>query len=154
MGDTDLISLNIPEEDKTAISGAIQVLKDKLFPHLVSLTPDERMELPKMGDKTVSFVTKNFEYSGENPEMVPVYVDKAKLGTDVNGVIELRGYYLPLQQICDALSDSIMLAGSEAYVSALSIYNVVKDAAKRGVPGAQTIYEDLRSRFPGRPKKA
>lgn len=153
MSDSNLISLNIPEEDGIAIKDAIQVLRDKLFPHLVSLTPEERMELPKMGDKTVSFVTKNLEYSGENPEMVPAYVDKVEFEIDVNGVIRLRGFHQPLQQICDALSDTIMLAGSEAYVAALSIYNVIKDAAKRGVPGAQTIYEDLKSRFPGGARK-
>lgn len=47
---------------------------------------------------------------------------------------------------------SVMAAGSEAYVAALSIYNLVKDAARKNVPGAQTIYDDLKQRFPGSPR--
>jgi len=42
-----------------------------------------------------------------------------------------------------------MLAGSEAYVAALSFYNSVKQAAKLNVPEAKTIYEDLKKRFAG-----
>jgi len=45
-----------------------------------------------------------------------------------------------------------MQAGSEAYTASLIFYNAVKGAAKAGVPGMKTIYDDLQSRFPGRGK--
>ncbi len=153
MNETNLVSFNMSAEDETAVLDAIQVIKDKLVPHLISLTPAERIELPKMGDKTVAFVTKSFEYSNKNPELVPLYVNTEEFGKDVNGVTKLRSYYQSIEQIFDSLNDTIMVAGSEAYIAALSIYNVVKDAAKKGVPGAQTIYNELKVRFPGRPKK-
>jgi outer membrane PBP1 activator LpoA protein len=153
MNEPNLVSFEMSPEDESAIMAALQVLKDKLFPILISLTPEDRRELPKMGDKSVSFVTKCFEYSGKNPELVPLYVDKTEFEKDVNGVTKLRSFYQPLEQICNALSDTVMAAGSEAYVSALSIYNLVKDAARNNVPGAQTIYEDLKQRFPGGSKK-
>jgi hypothetical protein len=153
MSETNLVSFEMTPEDETAVMDALQVLREKLAPKLISLTPEDRKELPKMGDKTVAFVTKCFEYSGKNPELVPLYVDKTEFEKDVDGVAKLRSFYQPLEQICDALSDTVMAAGSEAYVAALSIYNVVKDAAKNNVAGAQTIYDDLRQRFPGGAKR-
>jgi hypothetical protein len=47
-----------------------------------------------------------------------------------------------------------MMAGSEAYVSALSYYNSVKTAAKMNVPGAKIIFEDLSKRFAKPNRKA
>jgi len=61
MAQQDLISVDIPEADLAEIRGAIQTLRTKLSPHLKILTTAERVELPKMGDKTVSFVQKAWE---------------------------------------------------------------------------------------------
>ena len=55
--------------------------------------------------------------------------------------------------ICEGLEDTIMLANSDNYVGDLAFYQNVRQAAKRGVSGADTIYNDLKTRFPGRPKK-
>jgi hypothetical protein len=38
---------------------------------------------------------------------------------------------------------------SELMMADLSFYQNVRQAAKRGRPGADTIYNDLRVRFPG-----
>lgn len=46
-----------------------------------------------------------------------------------------------------------MLANSDNMVADLAFYQNVKQAAKRGVAGATTIYDDLKERFPGRPRK-
>jgi len=153
MAEQNLISFNMNTEDESAINAAIQVLQEKLMPHLLSLTPEERQEMAKMGDKTVAFVTKSLEYAGQKPEIVPQYINNDEFEKDVNGVSKLREFYQPIEGICNALSDTIMVAGSEAYSAALSVYHSIKDAAKRGVPGAQTIYDDLKQRFPGRPRK-
>ncbi len=42
---------------------------------------------------------------------------------------------------------TVMETGGESYVNALSYYNSVKQATKMNVPGAKSIYEDLRKRF-------
>ena len=42
-----------------------------------------------------------------------------------------------------------MLAGSEAYVTALAAYRNFEAAAKAGIQGADTIYELLKARFSG-----
>jgi len=57
------ISLSLPEADMKAVREAVQVLQDKLLPHLITLAPEERRQLPKMGDKTVAFVLKAVNYA-------------------------------------------------------------------------------------------
>ena len=52
-----------------------------------------------------------------------------------------------LRQTLERIEDTRILAGSEAYVSALSVYKLVGAAASAGVEGTDTIYEQLRERF-------
>jgi hypothetical protein len=47
-----------------------------------------------------------------------------------------------------------MIAGSEAYQAALVFYSAAKVAAAQDIAGAKTVYEELRTRFPGRRKPA
>ena len=55
--------------------------------------------------------------------------------------------YRDLKQLESNLNDTLMVAGSEAYVGALSYYNSVKYGPRLNVADAKVIYEDLRKRF-------
>jgi hypothetical protein len=121
----------------------------KLMPHLLELTNDEKHSIPKMKDKTVAFVTKSYEHAVNNPILVPAYVDVIEFKKDTNAVTLLRQFQNPLMELMKALEDTMTVAGSEAYISALSFYTSVKSAAKNNVPGAQVVYEDLSIRFKG-----
>ncbi len=41
------------------------------------------------------------------------------------------------------------MAGSESYVTGLVGYKLVAAAAKSGIPGAKTVYENLKKRLEG-----
>jgi hypothetical protein len=153
MSQMNSIAVSIPEADLAEIRGAIDVLKEKLGPHLKSLTAQDRLELPKMGDKTLGFVTKAYEYGTRNKELAPAYLDFGAMETDVKAVQILREINQGLAPLEEALSDSLILSGSEAYQGALLFYGNVKAAAKAKTPGASAIYDDLASRFPGAPQK-
>ncbi|MBK7871340.1 MAG: hypothetical protein IPJ74_12035 [Saprospiraceae bacterium] len=56
----------------------------------------------------------------------------------------------PLLSLIEGINDTKLLAGSEAYSTALLFYQSVKLAAEMNIPGVKTIYDDLRERFPGR----
>jgi len=150
MSQPNAISVVIPESDLTEIRAAIATLTAKLMPHLKSLSVQDRSELPKMGDKTVHFVQKALEYSQRNTELVPAYLDLAALAVDIQAVQSLRGLAQGISPLLDALNDTMMLSGSEAYQGALLFYNHVKTAAKAKAPNAGSIYDDLSTRFPGR----
>ncbi len=124
-----------------------------LAPSLVNLTPEESKELPKMGDKSYAFVTKALEYLKVPGTPMPPYVNVAEMEVDLKGYDTIRQILQSVMPTIDMLQDTMLLSGSEAYVAALAYYNYIKGAAKAGVPGAQTIYDDLSARFPGRPIK-
>jgi len=139
----------VESSDWGEIKAAIATLQTKLLPNLQTLTAQERIELPKMGDKTVAFVQKALEYGQQNKELVPSFLDMNALAIDVKAVQALRELAQGLNPITDALNDSMTLSGSEAYQGALVFYSNVKNAAKVKAPNAGTIYDDLSARFPG-----
>ena len=153
MAQQDLISVNIPEADLMEIRSAVNTLQAKLLPHLKTLSTQERIELPKMGDKTVAFVQKAYEYGQQNKDLVPAFLDMAAFATDIKSVQTLRELAQSLNPLNDALNDSMTLSGSEAYQGALVFYSNVKSAAKVKAPNAGTIYDDLSARFPGAPAR-
>ena len=150
MAQQDLISVKIPEADLAEVKAAIAVLKAKLLPHLKVLTVQERSDIPKMGDKTVAFVRKALDYAQLYQNLVPTFLDLEAMETDVAAVGSLWLLSRDFISVSQAVEDSIMLSGSEAYQAALVFYASVKSAAKLGVPGAQAVYDDLSARFPGR----
>ncbi len=140
------ISVAMGTEAIANIMAAITTIEQNL-PTLINLTADERKSLPKMGDRTLAFVSKALEYTKQNAQVVPNFLEVAEFEKDVAAVTALNKVLIPLHQLAEKLDDTTMLAGSEAYSAALIFYNAVKGAAKAGVPGMKTIYDDLQTRF-------
>ncbi|MGE0076273.1 MAG: hypothetical protein AB7S48_00275 [Bacteroidales bacterium] len=145
------VSTTLSAEAIANILAAVVIIEQNL-PMLINLTIDERKSIPKMGDRTLAFVSKALEYTKQNPQVVPNFMEVAEFEKDVTAVTALNKVLIPLQQLTEKIDDTTMLAGSEAYSAALIFYNAVKGAAKAGVPGMKTVYEDLQTRFPGRGK--
>lgn len=147
MSTENLISLQLTSEEQARLQAAIGELQDVLQPKLASLSPEQRVRLPKMGDSSEPFVEKALDYARANPEFMPPYMEAAELQTDFEAVKSLNTVYRPLEQLLSQLDDSRMLSGSEAYTAALAYYQSVKLAARMNIGGAKAIYDDLRSRF-------
>lgn len=64
-------------------------------------------------------------------------------------VLVLADIWRELRQLCEKVDDTLMLVGSEIWMADLSFYQTVKQAARRDVGGADTLYDDLKQRFPG-----
>lgn len=141
--------LSLSNEELQAVTDAITTLRNTLQPYLQSLSTDDRRELPKMGARTVDFVTKARDYSVRYPEMVPSFLSVELFDEDLKGVDILRAMQRELQPLLANLDDTLLLAGSEAYQAALIFYRSVKMAADAGLPDAKTIRDDLAKRFPG-----
>lgn len=149
----DSISIQIPPEVLVQVLDLQSQINQLMAPYVIALTPDERHDLPKMAEKTVSFVSKALDYAESNPEFAPKYLDIKALQTDVKAVTDLTSVEQPVQNLFIQLNDTIMMSGSEAYIAALMYYNSVKAAARRNVPGAKAIYDDLKVRFEQARKK-
>ncbi|MDR1116140.1 MAG: hypothetical protein LBL33_08365, partial [Tannerella sp.] len=78
----DKHSLLIPANIVSQVQGLVNQAKALLLPYVTPLTPAERHTLPKMGEKTLSFVEKAHEYAVQNPNLCPPYLDMAAFNTD------------------------------------------------------------------------
>jgi hypothetical protein len=65
----------IPSTILAQAQAKIDEAKTLLAPYLLALTPAERRELPKMGEKTIAFVEKAFDFARQNPNLIPPYLD-------------------------------------------------------------------------------
>ncbi|NJN28869.1 MAG: hypothetical protein HC819_24320 [Cyclobacteriaceae bacterium] len=96
-------------------------------------------------------MTKSIEYAKQNPDIVPKYLDMAEFDKDVKAVTRLFEVAAPLHKLLEELDDTMLMAGSEAYIASLAFYSALKTAIKSGQTGLKNIYDDLSTRFPGRP---
>ncbi len=149
---TNRISVSITNETITEINSKLDELKELLAPCLVMLTMEERHDLPKMSEKSLSFVSKVHDYCASNPELVPDFMDVAELNMDFKTVSGLKPILGVITQLQSNLDDTLLLAGSEAYSASLMFYGNSQLSAKHGVPNAKPIVDDLKARFPGRSK--
>jgi hypothetical protein len=139
---------NVPKKEIEEITGKITEAIALLKSYLVTLTPNERQEMPKMGEKTLTFVVKAHEFATQNPELRPPFLNMEEFDIDFSDAQGLWGVCNLAQQLYENIDDIEMAAGSEAYQAALAFYNYVKLAAAQDVPGAKTVYNELKSRFP------
>lgn len=146
------ISATISDQTLAQIETKISEIRQLLSPYLVNLTPEERTKLPKMSDKSVSFVSKVMEYIKTNPDLIPPMMDKEEMEKDFKLNQSLQPVFKILKQLSENVSETLMLTGHEAYAQALLYYATVKMAAKTGSPDAKTIQEDLGKRFAGQGK--
>lgn len=127
---TNLISTKIPDNDLQEIIDAINFINEKL-PDFVTLNRDELAALPKMGDHTIEFVLENLRYAEENPDLVPENVDIDEIKKDVELIEAIYKILNPLDELKKKLEHTALLAGSEAYLPSIAIYNALKADAIR-----------------------
>lgn len=147
MSQTNQLDLRLPEKDYAEIKAAIETLRAKLLPQLKTLSPQERRKLLRFGDRSVAFVQKTYEYGSRYERLVPSFLDMKALAADIKAVQLLQDLGRSLAPICQALDDSLKLAGSEAYEGSLLFYQSVKAAARSKDPDAKPIVDDLSARF-------
>lgn len=147
MGTNNQISIETPQEILADVNQKLQECTTLLAPYLQALTADEKKSIFKMGDKTVATVQKVRSYTVTNPDFIPAYMNTEEFQKDEAIVTNLHPLGNLATQLASDIKDTVMLAGSEAIVSALLYYGTVKEAANKGIPTAQPIYADLSQRF-------
>lgn len=147
------IDASITDAQRTAVFAAISAVETNLD-FLINLTAQERQALPKMGSATQSFVSKALEIAANNPQFIPPYADIPAMKKDYDLALRLQGVEMQLASLHEKVSDTNLAAGSEAYVTGLTIYNSIKAAAKGNVPGAKALASELAERFAQTPDPA
>lgn len=144
----------IPGDVLKEIQTKINDAKALLAPYAIAPTPNERHDIFKMGEKSLSFVEKSYEFARQNPTLVPPFLNMSEFGADYADAHGLWNVQNAAKQLYEGIDDTTMIAGSEAFQAALVFYNSVKVAAANDISGAKAIYEELKKRFSGTKRKA
>ena len=138
------IDAALSEADRAAVLAAIETIKTKL-PFLIDLSPKERQELPKMGDKSQAFVFGVAALVASDPSFLPRNFEEANFIRDVALVRALQGIRQELMSLAELVDDTTVAAGSEAYVAALIAYKAAQENG-RG-EGLDNLLDELGQRF-------
>jgi len=145
---TNRINVTLTAAQITAVKNAITTIHTNL-PFLLGITPEERMALPKINVQNKVFTEDALSVAQNNANILPAFINVANLANDYTLYNQLDELRVLINQLNEKIEDTQMLAGSEAYVSALTIFKLAKAGAEAGVPGMDTIAEQLGNRFSG-----
>jgi hypothetical protein len=140
------LSVTLTPAAITAAKAAITTINTQV-PFLVGLTGAERKALPKIDVNNKVFVEDALTAINNNGGILPNYINAVEIGKDLELFEQLDELVQLVGQLYDKLKDTQMLAGSEAYVSSLVAYKLFASAADAGLPGAESIYNQLKQRF-------
>jgi len=115
--------------------------------HLRSL---DRRRLNGVGIKKLGFIGRALLLASENEEFLPHYLTLRKFQADNQYFLSLRSAYDVLMQVKEILWNVIIEAADVLYTDGLEYYSSVKDAAKRRVDPAETLFNDLAVFFKSR----
>jgi hypothetical protein len=140
----NLISLRLPDESIAAVEAAIGTMEQHLI-GLIGLTPDERRELTKMGDKSEAFCRAAVTTLGKHADVLPRNFHVAEYQADLAALDALRPLLARLQRVYDRMVDSEMALGSDLMVASLEGYAHLKVAGQGD--GLDTLKDALGARF-------
>ena len=123
------ISATLSTADQQAVLSAINTIRERL-PFLVDLSPEDRHALPKMGDKSRAFVSQALDIASQNADILPRAFDVDEMRKDVELLAALSPVLTALSQLFELLEDTYIEVGSEAYTSALLVYQYVRAGGK------------------------
>ena len=118
-----------------------------ILPFLKGLSPEDRQALPKISVANKVFVEDAIMAAKNNPTLLPAYLNILEIEKDLILYQQLDEFVNLIAQTAEKLRDTQIIAGSEAFVSALTIYRLFEAASNAGMPGSDAIYQQLRTRF-------
>lgn len=143
---SNYISAVFSAEDEAKAIALITELKG-LFPFGLKLSADDRKTMVKLDDTRSPFVEKGLQFGRLQPMIVPPYTPLDELEKDFNLYGSLRRVAAELDSLAEMVRDTRTAAGTDAYQAALTIYKSAQGAAKSGVPGTQSIVDEMGKLF-------
>ena len=146
MKENNRISKVLSKEEIMEIQQSIQNLKGALD-FLQNLTPNERKNLPKINSANKIFAEDSIHILEGKPKWIPEALTADEARKDLKLFEQLDPIILELEVLLRQMKDTQMIAGSEVYRVALSVYNLADAARKMPMEGAQSAHELLKTRF-------
>jgi len=119
---------------------AIKEMLDTFAQHLRAL---DRMRLNGVGIKKLGFIERAYELALENTEFLPHYLTIERFGADLQYFMDFRSLTDVTAQLREQFWNITIKSADIAYTDALEFYSSVREAAKRRVDAAETLYAAL-----------
>lgn len=145
MATQNLVSATLSAELKNSIVTKISELKT-LLNFTVSLLPEEKKELVKVGNSYLPFVDKAYRVASDHPEIIPSVFDKEEFVKDYQFAKDLSAIAALLDELNTSVDDTLCAANSDTMVAALEIYSAVQQN-KDKVPGLDVANSELKEFF-------
>lgn len=139
------ISVAMSQADVDAVKAAIATINSKL-PFMITLTPEERRTLIKLGPKSVDFVQDAITAVAGFPNVLPPSFDKNEYAKDTSLFRALGEIKVLIDSLQEKVDNTYTAIGSEAMTASLEVYAYVQTAADR-TPGLQSVADLMRQRF-------
>ncbi|QQS27676.1 MAG: hypothetical protein IPM47_12375 [Sphingobacteriales bacterium] len=146
------LRIAFPEADYLLAKNDFDHLKSRL-PFVINLTPAEKSGYLRLGGKAMMFVRKSLQFYTDNPALQTGYVSLTEWKNDWETMERLEMLLLQVNVLQEALQDTVTALKMENMSSALSFYNILKNAAQQNVPGTDNILSQLKEMMPGAHRK-
>jgi hypothetical protein len=139
----NLISLQLSQDQLTQADTALTTL-EQVLGGLVSLLPDDRRQLTKMGQKSEVFCRQAISVLANNPQIVPPSLNVADAIADLKVLDQLRPLLQRLSRLAEKGTDTEMALGADLMSVSLEGYALLK------VSGRQQGLDGLRKEMGAR----
>ena len=140
----NLVSMVLTGDQLAAVDAALASLETNLG-ELVSLSPEQRRSVPRMGAKSESFCRQTLSLLGQNPQVVNPNLGLPDAESDLQTLDALRPRMQRLGRLYARGSDTEMALGSDVMATALHGYKLLKVSGRgQSLDGLQA---SLASRF-------
>lgn len=145
----NLISVTFTAAELSTLDKAFDEIEGVLKGKVINLSPQQRKQHGRVKYEMEVWVKKAANYADQNPSLLPTYVDKTELDTDLATHSELNPRIDRLEIIIQGMLDTNLLLGTDLYNNLIAFYRSLREASKSNAPGASSIYKDLKQQFPG-----
>jgi hypothetical protein len=125
----NLVDLQIDTSVLDPLDAAILQMESSLA-HLISLTPEQRRGLTKMGEKSEAFCRAALNVAQQHAGIMVRDFDIEGFQRDQQALDLLRPRILRIAHLYQRVTDTEMALGSDLMAAALEVYGVLKVAGK------------------------
>jgi hypothetical protein len=115
--------------------------------YAANLRPLDRKRLNSIGSRKMGFVEDAYDLAMENTQFLPPFLTAQRFTRDYDYFKRVRSLLEMTDQIRELLWSITIEAADVVYTDALEFYNTVKEAGRRRVDGAESVYRKLERFF-------
>jgi hypothetical protein len=139
----------LPDATFSKVINLLTEVSTTLESYFVGLTPEERMGLPKINVDNRDFIGDaiNQMYLPEAKNVLPPFVKPENAESDLLMFAQMEKISVQLLSLFGKADATRIIAGSEAYGTALMFKRLADAGEAAGIPGADKLAVALRARF-------